>query len=298
LTSSSHRRSTSLRAAALVAALCILGACGGEPPTEITVTDGVIFRTNKALGVQTLTVDLSIAKVRPMVVAEHLEHPRNNVVGDANTVLDWARKYNAVAGVNAGFFGDTYDSLGRRKQLVQLCILDSKVVAPGTPIGTSLRSAIGFSASGKPEIAWVAGTEQTGIRRFEKPVKTKTGTTWRMESAVAAGPRLIHREKIDISDRAERLLSDFKTTRLAVAISDQYLIFCRADAMTYGELARYLTDYFKTTLQTRPSEALCLDGGPSAQLVYQDGDVLKDVDPTGVQVPTAILLVPTLRRAP
>ncbi|MBB6053383.1 phosphodiester glycosidase family protein [Armatimonas rosea] len=293
MTSSKRRRLPPLRAAALAAALCILGACGGEPPSEVTVAEGVTFRTNKALGAQTLTVELAVAKVRPVVVAERLEHLRNNVVGDAHTVLDWARKYNAVAGVNAGFFGDSYDSLGRRKQVVQLCVLEGKVVAPGTPVGAALRSAIGFQGDGRAEVTWAVGSEQAGARRFDRPVKAKTGFTWHPESAVACGPRLIHRGKVDIADRAEKLVSDLRTGRMAVAVSERYLVFCRADAMTYGELSHYLMEYFKTTLQAIPDEALCLDGGPSAQLVYQEGGKLKEVEPTGVQVPTAILLIPT-----
>ena len=120
MTSSSHRRAPSLRAAALAAALCLLGGCGGEPPSEVTVAEGVVLRTDKATATQTLTVDRNTATVRPVVVAENLERRRNNVVGDAHTVRDWVQKYGAVAGVNGGFFGDMYDSLGRRKQLFLL----------------------------------------------------------------------------------------------------------------------------------------------------------------------------------
>jgi hypothetical protein len=44
-----------------------------------------------------------------------------------------------------------------------------------------------------------------------------------------------------------------------------------------------------------PRDALCMDGGPSAQIAYRDPDSARTVDaePTGVMVPVAILLVPT-----
>ena len=289
---SSNRRSSSLRVAASLAATLLLAGCPNRPSSEVTVTEGVVFRQDRVAITQTLTVDRNIATVRPMVVAENLEPLRNNIVGDARTVRDWAEKYDAVAGVNGGFFGESYDSLGRRKQLVQLCILEGKIVAPGTLVGEALRSAVGFSESGEVQFAWAAGTELSGVRRYEKPVKTKTPLTWRVQSAVACGPRLIHKEKVDIADRAEKLVSDVRVPRLAVASNGRFLVFCRADAMTYGELARYLMSFFKNTLHSAPDEAMCLDGGPSAQLVYKENGGLKEVEPTGVQVPTAILLVP------
>ncbi len=295
MTSSSRRRIPSLRAAAPLAAALLLVGCPGTSPTEIPVTEGVVFRTDKVAAVQTLTVDHNTATVRPVVVAENLERLRNNVVGDAHTVRDWVQKYGAVAGVNGGFFGDMYDSLGRRKQLVQLCILEGKVVAPGTPVGTALRSTVGFAQNGEAQLAWTVGTEQQGARRYEKPIKTRSGLTWPVQSAVACGPRLIHKGQIDIADRAEKLVSDVKVGRMAVATSGRYLVFCRAESMTYGELARYLMAFFKEKLGAVPDEAMCLDGGPSAQIVFQDGNALKEAEPTGVQVPTAILLMPASR---
>jgi exopolysaccharide biosynthesis protein len=291
LTSSSRRKHT-LRVAASLAAALLLAGCPRQPSSEVNVADGVVFRQDRVALTQTLTVDRNIATIRPMVVAENLEPLRNNIVGDAHTVRDWARKYDAIAGVNGGFFGESYDSLGRRKQLVQLCILEGKIVAPGTPVGEALRSAVGFSESGEAQFAWAAGTELSGVRRYEKPVKTKNPLTWRVQSAVACGPRLIHKEKVDIADRAEKLTSDVRVPRLAVASNGRFLVFCRANAMTYGELARYLMGYFKNTLHSAPEEAMCLDGGPSAQMTYQENGGLQEVEPTGVQVPTAILLVP------
>lgn len=291
---SSRRGHSGLRAAALAVALLIGGACNTPTPQEQELVPGVVFRRDTTQGTQTLTIERAIAQVRPVVVAENLEKIRNNTVGDAHTVQEWARKYDAIAGVNGGFFGETYDSLGRRKQLVQLCVVEGKVVAPGAPVGSALRSGIGFTGSGEPEISWVVGNEKSGALRYERPVKSKQAVTWRMESAVAAGPRLIHRGKIDIADRAEKLVSDVRVTRMAVAFNERYLVFCRADAMTYGELARSLVEFYKKQLQSAPDEALCLDGGPSAQLVYRGpgSGPLQDVEPTGVQVPSAILLLP------
>ena len=67
----------------------------------------------------------------------------------------------------------------------------------------------------------------------------------------------------------------------------------RADAAEYEDVANFLEDYFRRRHGAQVEDAMCLDGGPSAQLVYRDTDgALRDAEPTGVRVPTAILLLP------
>lgn len=297
------------KAVALAAAF---GICGGalglsgcaprsQTDTEQTVTDGVIFRSDSALGIQTLTADLNAGTVRPAVVAKNVTRIRNNFVGDAKTVAEWAREYDAVGGVNAGFFGETYDPSGHRKQLVQLAVVGQKVVAPGSatastakPGETYLRSAIGFSEGGRPEIVWATGKLSTGPRRAERVISPKEKRLWEIESAVACGPRLVHDGKLAITDREERLISPGRLARAFVAYdrTGRYLVLGRADESEFSELAAYLVRFFSETLHAPIEEAMCLDGGPSAQLVYRAGARVVDVEPTGVQVPTAILLLP------
>jgi exopolysaccharide biosynthesis protein len=287
--------SSPFRAAIVSIAALVLAGCPTAPRGKITVTEGVTFWEDSAANAQLLVVDRRQARVRTVVVAGSVARIGNNAVGAAKTVRAWAEQYGALAGVNGGFFGDSYDSLGQRKQLVQLCVVEGKVVAEGFPIRGGLRSSIGFYSDGRIEAPWATGSEKSGARAFRGPQRSGVGKPWRPDSAVAGGPRLIHQGKIDITDRRERLGTDLPVARVAIAFSDQYLVFCRVDAMRYQELARYLVTVFKETLHESPDEALCLDGGPSAQLVFSDSGRLIELQPTGVQVPTAVLLLP---RAP
>jgi exopolysaccharide biosynthesis protein len=301
--------SKTLKAAALcVAAFSVLGCQNqnaASPPTEVQVVSGVVYRSDTVRKIQTLTTDLRAGSVIPIVVAENVTRIGNNFVGDAKSVSDWAQKYNAIGGLNAGFFGETYDLLGKRKQLVQLAIIDGKVVAPGSATASTarpgesyLRSAVGFTRSGIPEICWATGKTSSGARRSERAVSPESTALWPVTSAVACGPRLIHLGKISVSDRDERLVSHGALSRAFVAYdkTQRFLVMGRADGINFSELAVYLQKFFTETLHAKISEAMCLDGGPSAQLVYRaENNRLTNVEPTGVSVPTAILLVPNGR---
>ena len=292
--------------ASLVSVL-VLSGCGKPASDSVEVAPGVTFHRDAKQGVQLLDIDLTVAQLRPVVVAAHVENRHGNFVGDAKTVREWASERGAIGGINGGFFGDTYDQVGRRKQIVQLAVVDGKVIAPGSSLisGSSstgeryTRSAVGFMANGTPEMVWGSGTAKTGPRRRSGPNSPEAPQPWRVEQAVACGPRLFTGGIRRLTHREERLNSPGKLARAFIAFDHEngvprHLILGRADAMEFSHVADFLATYFPDTHGTTPREAMCLDGGPSAQIVYRDptSGTLADAEPTGVQVPTAILLVP------
>ena len=118
-----------------------------------------------------------------------------------------------------------------------------------------------------------------------------------MRWAVACGPRLFVRGTQRITAREERLNSPGKLPRAFAAYDlmdgkPRHFVLGRADAMEFADVADFLKTYFQRTHGTGPQDALCLDGGPSAQLVYREHGTLHDAEETGVLVPTAILLLP------
>jgi hypothetical protein len=239
------------------------------------------------------------------VVAANVSRTRNNFVGDCFTAREWAERFKAVGGMNAGFFGETYDDIGRRKQIVGLAMVDGKVVVPGGVVTSPrdraerfLRPAFGVSGRGTPDIAWASGVRSGFVRRYDDVVNPGPGAPWAVTSAVGCGPRLFVRGRRRITDREEWLTDPEKDQRAFVAYDigpngrPRRLLLGRADAMDFSQVADWLEGYFSSRYKSRPHDALCMDGGPSAQLVYRDGDTLRDAEPTGVLVPTAILLVP------
>jgi len=294
---------------ACCALLLIAGALGGcrtessQPIVEIA--PGIAFRRDQKAGIQLLDVDLLEKQVHPMVVAEGVQNREGNYVGDARTVREWAERYHAIGGINGGFFGDTYDQVGRRKQIVQVAVVDGVVVAPGsaeTAAGTRaryVRSAIGFLPDGTPDIVWGSGNKKAGPRYRTSPDGAEPSRPWQVESAVACGPRLFAAGARRITEHEEQFNSPQQVARAFVAYdlengAPRHLVIGRASAMDFRQLADYIADYFPLVHHTTPHEAMCLDGGPSAQIVYRDrtsGDLI-DAEPSGVMVPTAILLVP------
>lgn len=294
------------RATAFLFALLIaVPGCGRRDAAQVAVAPGVVFRRDARAGVQVLDVDLAAARVRPIVVAANVGRKGNNFVGDCFTAREWAERFGAVGGMNGGFFGETYDELGRRKQIVGLAMVDGKVVAPGGAVASTsvpgerfLRAAFGVSERGTPDVAWASGVRSGFVRRYDTVVNPGPGAPWAVTSAVACGPRLFVRGRRRITDREERRVHPEKVPRAFVAYAvgsdgrPSRLLLGRADAMDFSQVADWLEGYFSTRYHSRPHDALCMDGGPSAQLVYRDGNVLRDAEPTGVLVPTAILLVP------
>lgn len=307
-----RRQSAGAIAPAVLCAVSLLGAlllagCDQTPPNTVTVAPGVTFRRDIKHGVQLLDIDLAVARCRPIVVAEKVDNHGGNFVGNAKTVREWAEQRNAIGGINGGFFGDTYDQSGHRKQIVQLALVDGEVVAPGSVIRSKsaaagdryTRSAVGFTASGMPEMTWGTGTVKAGPRRRSDPNSPEESQPWSVSQAVACGPRLFTGGVRRLTHREERLNSPGKLARAFVAYDyengvPRHLVLGRADAMEFSNVADFLSSYFPDAHGTTPREAMCLDGGPSAQVVYRDpkSGALTDAEPTGVLVPTAILLVP------
>ena len=294
------------RSAALALIFCglLTADCQRTPPAMVTVAPGVVFRRDAGAGVQIVEADLRTARIRPVVVVENIERRRNNFIGDCKTVREWGEKYGAIAGLNATFFGDTYDDLGRRKQIVGLLAREGKIVAPFSFVAGAngsgqkyTRSALAFTAQGKPEIAWATGTLSAPPKRYNAAVNPTEQRQWNVASIAGCGPRLFAAGQRFVSDRDERLVSPGKLSRAFVAYDadadgPRHLLLCRADAMEFSEIADYLTAYFQKQYHSAPEEALCMDGGPSAQLIYRNNGIMEDAEPTGVLVPTAILLLP------
>ena len=295
-------------------AACVLCANGCRTPTTAPTTQagvqtintapGIIFVRDENAGVQILDVDLRTAQVRPVVVLGNVERVRNNFVGDAKTVRQWAEENKALGGINANFFGETYDTLGHRKQIVGLAVVNGAVIAPGTmaesknpPRTRRVRSVFGVSNAGVPQIAWATGTMKNAPRSYPSPVDPDTSAAWPVRYAAACGPRLWAGGVLHLGDREEWLVDSHRASRAFVAYDGEpgvprHLILGRADSSDYAGVAAYLQTYFANRYGSVPREAMCFDGGPSAQLVYRENGHLEDAQATGVLVPCVLLLVP------
>ena len=297
------------RASALGLLAVGFAAAGCQAPVASDISEvvpGVTYRSDKAAGVDLLDIDLLVAKVRPVVVAEHVRTLHGTSIGDAYSVAEWTERLQAVGGLNGGYFGESYGQFGRRKQIVGLTLCDGSVVVPGgfassmtRPGERFLRSVAVFGADGAPDIGWGTGKIGGPLRRYTSPVNPAKSETWPARSAIACGPRLFIDGRREITDHQERLMSPGRLSRSFIAFDREngrprHLLLGRCDSMEFTDLAAYLTDYFARTHGTAPREAMCLDGGPSAQLVYRRaGGSIIDTRPTGMFVPTAILLIPT-----
>jgi exopolysaccharide biosynthesis protein len=262
----------------------------------VTVAPGVLFVEDEAYGVQLLSINQAEADVVPIVVAQGVQKRGGNYVGDVKSVREWAEQHQAIAGINANFFGERYDN-GAKRQIIQMAMVNGKVVAPASITITDTsqeyrRCAVGFDKKGTPSLAWASG--ENPVLSWERPVDATESVPWRVQNAASCGPRLIQGGRRMITAKAERLVSQGRLQRAFVAFDNKkHLVLGRADAMQYEDIVAYLRQYFKATYQTEPQEAMCLDGGPSAQIVYHDAaGSYVDAYVTGVTVPTAILLVP------
>jgi hypothetical protein len=300
------RATRSCRIVFLSALVLLASSCQNTPKDIQQIARGVTFHRDREAGVQLLDVDVQTASVVPVIVAENIERRHNNFVGDCKTVKEWAESHKAIGGLNGGYFGDMYDQLGRRKQIVGLATVDHRIVAPSGFVESTrypdqkfLRSVIGFTDDGVPQMVYATSTLKGPMRKYETAVNPITYTPWDVRYAVSCGPRLFSRASKHIADHEERLVSPGKLSRSFVAydVGDgelpQHFVLGRADSMEFSEVADFLEAYFNQVHASRPYEAMCLDGGPSSQLVYRTPNgSLEDAEPTGVLVPTAILLIP------
>jgi exopolysaccharide biosynthesis protein len=289
--------STASRVFFFLFSFCVLGCPRREEKTlPVALGDGVTFVEDSKNGVQLLSINQAEADVVPVVVARGVTKMGGNHVGEVKTVKEWVEEKQAIAGINANFFGETYEG-GKKKQIIQMAMVNGKVVAPASITITDTsqeyrRCAVGFDKKGTPSLAWASG--ETPVMSWERPVDATESTIWPVHNAASCGPRLIQEGRRMITAQAERLVSRGQLGRAFVAFDDQkHLVLGRADAMRYEDITNYLRAYFQENFHTLPQEAMCLDGGPSAQIAYRDasGNYV-DAHPTGVTVPVAILLVP------
>lgn len=265
---------------------------------------GVTYRreTFRLSPVDLLDVDLDQPGVRVAVHGQRVV-PGGGAwhVGDAFTLPVWCRLTGAVGGINGGFFGREVEP--GRKEVIGLLQVEGRVVAPPAPYRSRTdrrvrytHSVLGVDARGEPRIDWVAGARDAGrLLWFERPERLENGRPWRCRSAVAGGPRLIHRGRIAVAARAERLASPGARPRSFVgyAVSRagrRHLVMATAGSFTYHDAAAFLATYFRREHGVACEEAMCLDGGASSQLAYRHGGRYRTPVPGGVSVPTCVLV--------
>lgn len=253
-------------------------------------------------------VDLKIARVRMTVVAEDVrppEEPDGFPIGTGHGAAEWCRRHGALVGVNAGFFRPTSDP--SHKAIVGLLvqgkrILGKPIVKPSQNQHTRevARCALGFTSRDEPRINWVRSSPELAdqLLAWESPTSPGKARPWLVESAVAAGPRLVRKGQVYVTAWAERLLSPRYARRTFVAFdreanAPRRVVIGVTNSMSYPEVASFLHDYFPQFHRTRCEEAMCLDGGSSSQLAYRTADgKFKDVLSPVAKVPTAVLVVP------
>jgi hypothetical protein len=267
--------------------------------------EGVVYRRRAVEGscVDLIDVDLNTPGVQ---IGIHARRPtpggRGWAVGDAFSLPVWCRMMGAVGGVNGGFFGE--EILSGRKEVIGLLQLDGRLYEPAALYRarpnrsvTYAHSAFGLSRDGRPMIDWVVSDRRDRRRllRYERPERLRNGRPWPSASAIAGGPRLIHGGQVEVADRGERLVSPGELSRTFVAYSvrnpgKRRLVMGTATAMTYRDVAAYLSDYFRNEAGVVCEEAMCLDGGPSSQLSYRHGAQVHSSPGAGEPVPTCLLV--------
>jgi hypothetical protein len=290
-------------------------SCSGDERVTVVpprgTGSGILFRRTTFRGspVELLDVDLGTPGVALRVHARRVV-PGGGAwrVADAFSVPVWCRLTGAVGGINGGFFGAEVEP-GRR-EVIGLAQVEGKVVAPAARYRSRgprrIRyspSTLGIDGRGEPQIAWVGGqSAANGGRRtagellsFDRPEEPRAGRAWPMRSAVAGGPRLIHASEVAVSARAERLASPGPRARAFVGYAPagngrRRVVLATAAAFTYRDAADFLADYFQREYDVSCEEAMCLDGGTSAQLAYRRAGRCVSGRPSTVAVPTCILV--------
>lgn len=269
----------------------------------VSVAPGVVVRTaNRGLAtVRVIDVDLAKPGVRVGIAAEEIAVREKRITGRARTVPDWLRRTGAVAGVNGGFFGATVGE--EFKEIVGLLKLDGRVRSAAPVLRSRstgkryARSAFGVASSGTPRIDWVTsrpGSPQL-LRLHTTAEFTQPGPAWAVREAVACGPRLIRAGRIEVADRAERLVSRGALPRTFLGYAERdgkprHLVLCATEGMEFADCARFLADYFRRYHKLPCREAMALDGGGSTQAAWREGGAVRSGPGTSVTVPTAVLV--------
>jgi len=269
----------------------------------VPVARGVVVRQERfgLSGVRVIDVDLSAPGVRVEVAGEGIARQQGRITGKARTLAGWLGATGAVAGVNGGFFGESF--AGDRKEIVGLLKLAGRVRV-AAPLYRSqrtglryARSAFGLTAEGRPRISWVSsrpGAPQE-LRAHREPEFAGGGMAWTARQAVACGPRLVRGSRIEVADRKERLVSPGALRRTFLGYggrpgSSGRLVLCAADAMEFRDCAAFLMEYFRRRHGIPCSEGMALDGGGSTQAAWRQAGAIQASSDLATTVPTAILV--------
>jgi hypothetical protein len=222
--------------------------------------------------------------------------------GDAHSVAEWCRLTGAVAGVNGGFFGA--EVRPGRKEVIGLLKVGGTTFARapvyrarGTDPIPYTHSTFGVVGGRRPRVDWVASDRDSMSRLifYPGPEHLHHGRRWDVDCGLSGGPRLVHRGRRFVAARDERLVSAGALPRTFLGYSrsrkagGNRFVLVTAAAMTYGEAADFLIDYFRTRYGVNCDEGMCLDGGHASQLAYRsDGEIISVHGE--VTVPTCVLI--------
>jgi hypothetical protein len=268
--------------------------------------EGVVVRqlTHGLTRVHLIDADLSTPGVTARV---HARRPSAREwgwsAGDALRLSDWCRSTGAVAGVNGGFFGAEVSA--GRKEVIGLLKVNGVTYARA-PVYRShsdrsityAHSTFGVVDGRWPLVGWVVSDPRSRarLRAYPRPERLTTGKLWQPDCALSGGPRLIHAGERFVAASDERLCSVGALPRTFLGYSrgregsGRRLVLVTASAMTYGEAADFLLDYFRKRHGVACEEGMCLDGGPSSQLAYRCGTQMVTAHAESVTVPTCVLI--------
>jgi hypothetical protein len=273
--------------------------------------DGVLFRRREFRGspVELLDIDLATPGVSVRVHAREVV-PGGGAwrVADSFSLPVWCRLTGAVGGINGGFFGAEVEP--GRKEVIGLAQVEGKILSPAARYRSRgprrvryAHSALGLDARGRPRIDWVSASRRDARRLlcFDRPEDLTNGRPWATRSAVAGGPRLIHDGQVAVSARGERLASPGARSRSFVGYASPAhgrprLVLATASALSYRDAADFLAAYFRQEHNIACEQAMCLDGGTSAQLAYRQGSRCIPAGPGALAVPTCVLVHDELAR--
>lgn len=268
--------------------------------------DGVLVRqlTHGLTRVHLIDADLRTPGV---TVRVHARRPSSREwgwsVGDALRLSEWCRLTGAIAGVNGGFFGA--EVTPGRKEVIGLLKVDGVTYARA-PVYRSqsdrsityAHSTFGIRDGRTPLVGWVVSDPRSRERlhAFPRPERLSAPKLWQPDGALSGGPRLVHAGRRFVAASDERLASAGALPRTFLGYSHgpngerARLVLVTASAMTYGEAADFLLNYFRERHGVTCEEAMCLDGGPSSQLAYRSGTQVLTAHAETVTVPTCILI--------
>lgn len=264
---------------------------GGVTVRKIAVGDGSHVRV--------IDADLA-AGARVEIAAEDIARRDGRVTAVARSVPEWLERTGAFAGVNGGFFGQAVGT--DYLEIVGLLKLNGRVrsAAPNHVSDTGARysrAALGLERDGTPRMAWVTSRpgDPQALFAHPEPVFERLGEPWRVEEALACGPRLIRDGKVEVSFRAERLASPGALPRTFIGFGGEgekptRFVMCAATGMEFEQCAEFLRRYFQEAHGATCREAMCLDGGSSTQAAWRENGEVRAEAPFSVRVPTAVLV--------